>query len=141
MKVFETQDGYLVRLMRGEEIHASLTAFAAERGIRGAVVQGLGAVEDVEVGVYRSDRRDYERRREPGVAELVSLNGNLSMLDGRPVLHAHVMLVRQDFTAAGGHLFRAVVAVTGEFSIQQTGLRLQRVPDAEIGLPLLETGS
>lgn len=138
MKVFETKEGYLIRLVRGEEIHASLTAFASERGIRGASVQGIGAVENVEVGVFRPDLRDYDHRQEPGVAELASLNGNLSFHEGRPFLHAHVVLVRPDYSVVGGHLFRAVVAVTGEFSVQQTDLRLRREPDDEVGLALLE---
>jgi len=138
MKVFAGKVGFLIRLERGEEIHASLTAWAASAGCEGAVLTGLGAVEDVELGFYHLDRREYERRVERGPLELLSLTGNLSVVDGRPVLHAHVVLMRDDFTLAGGHLFRARVAVTGEISVERTDLRLTRQRNEEVGLPLLE---
>ncbi len=140
MKVFTGKDGLLVRLFRGEEIHASLTALARERGMRGAVVQGIGAVMDAEVGFYHLDRREYEHRTVDGITELLSLSGNLALRDGAPVLHAHVVLMRPDFSVAGGHLFRAAVAVTGEFALRQTDLDLLRRSDPGLGLPLLESG-
>jgi predicted DNA-binding protein with PD1-like motif len=138
MKVFAGKDGYLIRLVRGEEVHASLTAWAATAGCEGAVLTGLGAVEDVELGFYHRDRREYERRVERGPLELLSLDGNLSVVAGNPVLHAHVVLMRDDFTLAGGHLFRARIAVTGEIAVALTDLRLTRRQEEEVGLPLLE---
>jgi len=138
MKVFENTDGFLLRLARGEEIHATLTRFAADRGIRGAWVSGLGAVRDVELGFYHLETRSYDRQVIDEEMEILSLTGNLSLLDGRPFLHAHVSLMRADFSVAGGHLFRGTVAATGEFSLHQTDLRLERRMDEEIGLPLLE---
>ena len=136
--VFESANGFLLRLVRGEEIHQTLTRFAAERGIRGGWVQGIGAVRDVELGYYHLETRRYERRVIEEEMEILSLTGNFSRLKGRPFLHAHVSLMRADFSVAGGHLFRGTVAATGEFSIHQTDLRLERRMDAGIGLPLLE---
>jgi predicted DNA-binding protein with PD1-like motif len=140
MRVMESGDGVFVRLERGEEIHPSLTALAADRGWRGAAVTGIGAVDEVEVGFYHLDRREYERRPVPGILELLSLTGNLSLRDGTPFLHAHVVLMDASFALHGGHLFRARIAVTGEFSVRQTDLRMVRVPDEGVGLPLLEGG-
>jgi len=138
MKGFKTKQGYLVRLERGEEVHAALTSWAAETGLQGAALSGLGAVQDVELGFYHLDRREYERRSEQGPFEILSLTGNLSLVSGRPFLHAHVVLLRDDFTVTGGHLFRAVISVTGEFAITHGDLRLTREPDEEVGLSLLE---
>ena len=140
MRVMESADGVFVRLERGEDVHASLTALAAERGWAGAAVTGIGAVDEVEVGFYHLDRRVYERRPVPGIHELLSLTGNLSVKDGEPFLHAHVVLMDAGFAVHGGHLFRARIAVTGEFSVRQTDLRMVRVPDEGVGLPLLEGG-
>ena len=141
MKVFRSREGYLLRLERGEEIHASLVRFAEENGIRGAVVSGLGAVEDVELGYYDVERRVYDRREVPENTELLSLTGNLSRLDGKPVLHAHLVLMRKDFSLVGGHLFRGTIAVTGEISVRQTDLDMVRVPADELGTSLLEDGT
>ncbi len=140
MKVIRSGGGYLLRLMRGEEIHESLTAFARDQGLRGAAVRGIGAVEEVEVGYFHRDRKSYERRVLPGIHELLSLSGNLSGKDGEPFLHAHVVLMGADFTLSGGHLFRAVVAVTGEIAVVLADLDLVRTPDPDLGLALLEPG-
>ena len=140
MQVFESADGCLVRLYRGEEIGESLRRLAGERGWRGGEVQGIGAVSHCEIGLYDLASREYVRREEPGILELLGFQGNLSLKDGAPFLHAHVVLLREDFSVAGGHLFRATVAVTGEFTIRMTDLSLRRMPDESVGLHLLEAG-
>jgi predicted DNA-binding protein with PD1-like motif len=138
VRVFDSAEGVLVRLERGEEIHRALVDLAGKRGWKGGVITGIGAVEEVEVGFYHLDRREYEHRSLPGIHELLSLTGNLSLKDGKPFLHAHVVLMGMDFQVSGGHLFRARIAVTGEFSLSQTDLRVQRLPEESVGLPLLE---
>lgn len=140
MKVFAGSSGYLIRLERGEEIHESLGTFAREQGIRGGVVQGIGAVHESEVGFYHLEKRVYEKRQIPEITELLSLTGNLSQVDGKPFLHLHVVLMRPDFTVTGGHLFRSTIAVTGEFAFSETGLEVVRLPDPDVGLALLEPG-
>jgi len=139
MKVFESRDGYLVRLVRGEEIHASVTAMARERGLRGGVLSGIGAVEDAVVGLYDLGRREYVKRPVEGIAELLSLDGNLSLKDGAPFLHAHAVLLTENFSLAGGHLFSARCAITVELSWTHVDLSMQRLDDRTTGLALLET--
>jgi hypothetical protein len=140
MKAFRSKEGYLLRLERGEEIHESFVRFAEEHGLKGGVVQGLGAVENAELGYYDLDRRAYDRREVPERTEILSLNGNLCRRDGKPFLHAHVILMREDGSLVGGHLFRGTVSVTGEFAIGQTDLDLVRLPDPGVGLSLLAEG-
>ena len=140
MRVFPHTGGHLVRLEKGEEIHQSLRQFAIEHRLRGGVVRGIGAVCRAELGFYHLEKREYERRLEPDNAELLSLDGNLCWFQDGPFLHAHVVLMRSDFSLSGGHLFRAEIAVTGEFSVIAGDLDLVRVPDPAVGLPLLACG-
>lgn len=136
MIVLSGGSSFVLRLERGEEIHKTLRAFALDKGIEGAVVSGIGAVESAELGFYHLDRQEYERRALPEITELLSLQGNLCLLEGAPFLHAHVVLMKSDFTLAGGHLFAAAIAVTGEFHVQPTE-SMVRLPDPKVGLPLL----
>ncbi|NNF06679.1 MAG: DNA-binding protein [Candidatus Eisenbacteria bacterium] len=136
MIVLSGGSSFVLRLERGEEIHETLKAFARDKGIEGAVVSGIGAVQSAELGFYHLDRQEYERRALPEITELLSLQGNLCLLEGKPFLHAHVVLMKSDFTLAGGHLFAATIAVTGEFHIQPTE-SMVRLPDPKVGLPLL----
>lgn len=138
MKVFRSREGYLLRLERGEEVHASLVRFAQENDITGAVVSGIGAVQDVELGYYNVDRNAYDRREESGSMELLSLTGNLARFEDKPFLHAHVVVMRSDFSIAGGHLFRGTISVTGEISVRQTDLDVARRPAPGMALALLE---
>jgi predicted DNA-binding protein with PD1-like motif len=140
MKVFPAREGFLIRLMKGEEIHESLTAYAAKHGITGATVSGIGAVRNVEVGFFNSKKRGYDRLEINEDTELLSLTGNLCLREGKPFLHAHVVLMKADFSVCGGHLFRGEVSVTGEFAVRQADLSLTRARDETVGLDLLEAG-
>ncbi|MBN1772394.1 MAG: DNA-binding protein [Deltaproteobacteria bacterium] len=128
---------HVVRLDRGEPVIASLTEYLERARIPGGSVIGLGAVADAEIGCYDPVRRVYDRTRIPETRELLSLVGSISRLDGRPFLHAHVLLGAPDHSVVGGHLFEARVAITGEFVIQGVPIRSARLPDEDTGLKLM----
>jgi len=140
MKVFPSRGGFLVRLEMGENVHAALCGLAADHGLRGGALTGIGAVERAELGAYELHERRYVRYRVEETTELVSFTANLALRDGEPFLHAHALLSRPDGTVIGGHLFDATVAITAEFSVTHTDLNLVRVQDEGVGLALLEPG-
>ena len=67
------------------------------------------------------------------------MDGNVAELNGLPVLHAHAVLSRCDETleCVGGHLRRAVVAVTLEVAMWEITQPLIRRFDDDIGLNLI----
>ncbi|HEX9750623.1 MAG TPA: PPC domain-containing DNA-binding protein [candidate division Zixibacteria bacterium] len=132
-----TSSGYVIRLKKGEEIHASLTRFMKAMDIGAGSVTGLGAVTKVALGYFHADTREYDRFEYNDEYELVSLTGNLSYDDGNPRLHAHVVISGPDMKAISGHLFEASIAVTGEFYLTFVDQRIDRVYDDETGLKLL----
>ncbi|MFH1437674.1 MAG: PPC domain-containing DNA-binding protein [Pseudomonadota bacterium] len=130
-------DLHFLRLDRGEDVAASITAYCDEAGIRSAAVSGIGAIEDVEIGFYDLAARQYLKRRLEGIYELISLAGNITRVDGRAFMHAHVTLGARDFTVTGGHLFGGKIAVTGEIFLAGAGMALTREMNDEIGLKLI----
>ena len=54
------QDTVFARIDRGEEIQEQLRVIAEREGIRLASVSGLGAVNDFTVGVFKTDRKQYD---------------------------------------------------------------------------------
>ena len=42
--------------------------------------------------------------------ELVSFEGNITLKDNQPFLHAHVVLSDHDMNTFGGHLFETTIA-------------------------------
>lgn len=132
----EMGDGYCVRLGRDEEVIEQLTAFAAERGISAGSILGIGAVKDVELGYYELETHTYHRKQFPADHELVNLTGNVSLVEGKPFIHAHVTIGDADYTARCGHLFRALIAVTGEFVVRPLPGTVERAFDDACGLNL-----
>jgi len=137
MEGYKDAGMHFLRLDRGEELVAAVTAYCDERRIRSAHVAGIGAVEDVELGYYDLEAKEYLRRRLRGIFELLSLAGNITQVDGKAFLHAHAVLGAQDFTLTGGHFFSGNIAVTGEIHLVETHLELTRAMNEEVGLKLV----
>jgi predicted DNA-binding protein with PD1-like motif len=130
---------HTIVLARGEELIASLTALCEREGIKNAVFQGIGAVENAEIGYYSLAKREYFFQKPEGEYEVASMQGNIALVEGKPFVHAHAVLSRCDESGAivAGHLKSAVVAVTLEISLTVLDSAFERKLDDAIGLKLL----
>lgn len=141
MKFHRETDGRLVvSLTRGEPVRASLEQLALEQGLVAAQVSAIGALEDPELGCWDLEQKVYHKRLMPGVWELLSLQGNLSLHEEKPFLHAHVLLSGADYTALGGHFFESRVGVVLEMFVLPYPTPLPRRFCPELGLPRWEPG-
>lgn len=129
---------FILRLETGEEINTTVLAFAERHDVRAAGITGIGALSDATLGFFDLDRRDYHRNEFNEQAEIVSLIGNLAEKDGKPKLHAHIVLARRDGSTLGGHLLGGHVRPTLELVILDTPHQLRRKTDPETGLALLD---
>jgi predicted DNA-binding protein with PD1-like motif len=136
MQSLAVDGGWLVRFAQGEDIIAGMLGFARERGIRGAWVNMLGAIEDPELGYYHLDTKQYTRRTFPGDWEITAIVGNLAWLGETPVLHVHATIGAPDFSTRGGHLFAGRAGATCEVFVRDLGTDLVRARDESIGLAL-----
>jgi len=121
----------------GDEVVAGVEGFAAEQAITAASLQGIGAFSDVLLGFFERDSRDYRRIPIDEQVEVLALLGDVALADGRPKLHAHVVVGKRDGSAHGGHLLAAHVWPTLEVVLVDAPDRLQRVHDAASGLALI----
>jgi hypothetical protein len=133
MEFQRTRYGYALKLDGGEEIIATLAAFAASQSVRAGMISGLGAVGETELGFFVRETGDYIRRTFSGEHEIGSLTGNFSELDGKPFPHCHIMIAADDFVAYTGHLFRGLVTVTCEIQVVTDPGVLVRVRRPELG--------
>ncbi|MFG1485963.1 PPC domain-containing DNA-binding protein [Halobacteriovorax sp. RZ-1] len=137
MQYIKQEECYLIKLYKDEDLFTSLEEFAAAEKLGAGMLKGIGALKDVELGFYHLDTKTYDRKEFKGDFELLSLDGNLSHLDGKPFFHIHTVLGDEDFSCKGGHLFRATVAVTTEIYFFPIVQKIERKMDEEIGLNLL----
>lgn len=121
----------------GDAVVEILSLFARDHGLSGARLWGIGALDQVELGFYRHEQRDYDRFSLQEELELLALNGNLSVTDEGPRVHAHVVVGRSDGTAHGGHLFEARVGPTLEVFVVESPVEIRREMNEEFGLPLI----
>ena len=72
----------VIRIQKGEEILAALRQVCTQENIVLASVNGIGAVNDVTLGVFNSKKFVYESTRYTGDMEIVSCMGNVTQKDG-----------------------------------------------------------
>jgi uncharacterized protein len=128
---------WLLVFHHGDAVVESLSLFARDQEVSGARLWGIGALEQVELGFYRHDRKDYDRFSLQEELELLALNGNISVTDKGPRVHAHVVVGRSDGTAHGGHLFEGRVGPTLELFVVESPVEIRREMNEEFGLPLI----
>ena len=135
------EGGYTLRLDRGEELVATLSAFLAEKGIGWGALTAIGAVDEPELGLFTMKTKEYLHRRFDGEYEIASLTGNVTLVDGKPFPHLHALLSDADCAVIGGHLFSARVAVTCEVDLRVYNGELKRSRDGETALNLIDFGA
>jgi predicted DNA-binding protein with PD1-like motif len=140
-KLLERHNGrrtFVVVFDIGDEVAEGLFTFAREHGLRGSHLTAIGALQDVVLGYWDWNTKEYRRIPLREQVEVVSLVGNIAVgPEGTPKIHAHVVVSKSDGTAHGGHLLEAHVRPTLEAIIVESPEHLQRSTDPVSGLPLL----
>jgi uncharacterized protein len=121
----------------GDEVVSGLTRFAEEQRLGGSRFTAIGAFSDVSLGYFDRERKDYKKIPIGEQVEVLVLAGDVALRDGRPQVHAHVVIGKADGTAHGGHLLEAHVWPTLELILVESPRHLQREFDEETGLALI----
>jgi predicted DNA-binding protein with PD1-like motif len=129
---------FVVALEIGEEVVSTITELARELDLRGSSMTGIGAFQRVQLGWLDYEGGGFRENLVDEQVELLSLVGNIADEEGKPHLHAHVVVARHDATTRGGHLVEAVVRPTLELVIVESPEHLQRRHDEKTGLVLLK---
>ncbi len=137
MQSRKTDKGFLVRLIKGEEVISTLSSFIEKENILGGFVFGLGAFKELTLGYFDSAKKEYVKKYFPEDLEVGNLTGSISFFEGKPFVHAHITASGSDLKAFTGHLFSATISATGEFFIIPSDSKIERKPDSDTGLNLL----
>jgi predicted DNA-binding protein with PD1-like motif len=125
----------------GEEVMAALTAFAQERSMTAGHFTAIGALSDVTLGFFDWQDKRYREIPLREQLEVLSLVGDIALQDGKPAVHAHIVVSKADGTAHGGRLLRAYVRPTLEVILLEAPNDLRRKVDLESGLALIDLGA
>lgn len=132
------QSIFVVVFDKGDEFSSGMLDFAQQQRITAAQLTAVGAFSDVTLGYFNRADMDYIKIPVNEQVEVLSLIGNVALNDGRPKIHAHVVVGRSDGTTRGGHVLEAYVWPTLEVMVTESPKELQRTTDKETGLALLQ---
>ncbi|HHX36781.1 MAG TPA: DNA-binding protein [Clostridiaceae bacterium] len=138
MKYKQIQQTYFLRVDPGEDVVTVLLDFAKEEDIQVADITGIGAVNEVTLGVFDTETKIYHSQDLIGTFEITSLIGSLTRKNDAPYLHAHMNIAGLDNKTYGGHLNRAIVSATAEIVVRTVEGQIGRRFDEEIGLNLFD---
>lgn len=139
LSCFEFQQGriFMGRLPHGRDLILSVEEFCKDASIQMAVFSVIGAVSFVTIGAYDQKQQVYVTFKEEAPLEIISCMGNVSLKDGKPFIHAHILLADEQGKTIGGHLFSETIIYAGEINLQElTGKPIERSYDNDTGLML-----
>ncbi|MEX2457392.1 MAG: PPC domain-containing DNA-binding protein [Actinomycetota bacterium] len=138
MKTYPSTDGkaVFVRLPRGSDLLEGLNEAARELGIEAGTLQVIGAVSRLALGQYDQDAHEYTTHEREGGHELASGLGNVSLRDGAPFVHLHVVASATDGSILAGHLMPGTTVFLAEAYFRRLdGPPPVRSHDEDTGLP------
>ena len=127
----------MLRLDPGEEIVASLTRLVEQEQVQLGSVTAIGAANDVTIGIFSTQEKQYHARRYQGDYEISALVGNVTRKEGEPYLHLHITIgnpVTGEVHA--GHLTSATISETLELFLQVWDGQVGRKFSDQVGLNL-----
>ena len=129
-----SEDYYLIRLMKGDDILHSLQEFCKHHQEIGAgKVNGIGAVSQAVLGYYDGNKYLKNTFEEP--LEILSLIGNISK---DQMIHLHGVFGKKDGSCIGGHILPGcTVSFTCELHLTVLKPDVERIKDTETNLQLL----
>lgn len=128
----------MVRLELGESIIESLEQIATSHSITNAAISGIGSVENPTLAHYTVTDKKYLEKSLTGIYEIISLLGNMTFVDHKPLVHVHCTISDEQMQAYAGHLVKGTVSATLELILTLFPSSFGKKYNEEIGLTLLD---
>ena len=138
MNVFEFNGNkeLMVRLKYDADLIQSITELARSKGIEAGSFTAIGALKSARLGFYDQKSHEYREIGIDSACELASCTGNISLKDGVPFAHIHVVLADEAGNIKAGHLLKGVVFAAEVHLRQLEGPKLERKYDEVTRLSL-----
>jgi uncharacterized protein len=137
-QVSDTPQTFVLIFDAGDELLTELKQFASEQRLADSSFHAIGGLSYTKVGWFNLETKKYEVAAEfDEQVELLSLIGDIAVIDGKPQVHAHMVVGRRDGTAHGGHLMEARVRPTCELVLTESPAHLKKHVDPKSGVALI----
>ena len=131
------------QLPYGADLYDSLSALVQKEQITLGRIQAIGATTHAVVAYYDQNTKTYNPLEFTGGMEILNLNGNISIRDGKPFVHVHILLGDAQGRVFGGHLMPGTKLFACEVTIDEfvDGDDLHRAKEERTGLFLWTSGT
>ncbi|PYK19560.1 MAG: DUF296 domain-containing protein [Verrucomicrobia bacterium] len=129
---------YAIILAKGDEVMSGLTDFASQNKVASASFTAIGAFSHATVAWFDDARREFRLIPIEQQVELVSMIGDIALVNDRPAVHTHVAVASSDGTMRGGHVINAFVFPTLELFMTVYPTPLHKESDEATGLKLID---
>ena len=137
--ILRDRDTYLLRFNSGEEIIETLGKYCQEQAITAGYFTAIGAAKEVDLSFFDLVKKEYNTKtfKNRINLEIISLTGNISLLQSKVIVHAHGIFSDSRYHAFAGHVKRLVVSATCELVLVKLKGKMERKYDQVTGLHLL----
>ncbi|NLF19192.1 MAG: DNA-binding protein [Lentisphaerae bacterium] len=128
---------YVLRPAFGTDLINELQTFVQREGVNLAWISGVGAVGRANLRYYDQGQKTWLDIHLEKELEVINMTGNISLLNGEPIVHVHITLSDEEGRCYGGHLGPGTVVFNMEILLTTlTGPPVTRKLDADTGLTL-----
>jgi predicted DNA-binding protein with PD1-like motif len=121
----------------GSDLLKELESYVKEKGINLAWLSGVGAVSRATLRYYDQPKQSWLDLELDRRLEVAGLLGNVSLLNGEPIVHVHATLSDEQGRCYGGHLGHNTLVFNLEILLTTlSGPNVIRKMDAETGLTI-----
>ena len=121
---------YKVSMKPGDEVMSGMLRFAAAHPMVQAQLSGVGGVRSAVLAWYDPKVRAFKRIEVNEKCEISGVTGTITTnAQGKPNVHLHLVLTRQDGSSVSGHLISAVIDPVLEVFVTDLG------PGKDVAIP------
>jgi uncharacterized protein len=129
---------YAVIFYQGDEAFSGLLEFAEKYQVTSAHFTAIGALNGATLGWFDPQRKMYKKIPIVGQHEVIGMSGDIALYQGKPVVHAHMVVGNSDGTTRGGHVLDAYVSPTLEVMVTVDPVMMQKRFDPATDLTLID---
>jgi uncharacterized protein len=129
---------YVVIFASGDEIRSGLTEFAKKYNAMTAHFTAIGDATSARFGFFDYDRKMFKVIPIGEPTEVSSLNGNIAVFNGSPVVHIHATVATSDGISRGGHVLELVTGPTLEVFVTVEPTTLYKRVNPKYGAAIID---
>jgi len=126
---------FITGLSYGKDLISEIERVCEENKIKTGWFIAIGALKKLTYGFYDQKLNEYKKISYKRPCEITSCTGNISILDNKIFIHAHINFADEKGNVRGGHLFKGEI-FAAEIAIFDYERNLIREYDKETNLKL-----